>query len=109
MLFGCIDRATIKGTSLGENMATGIDISEFIVASPDICNSRPRIAGTRITIQSLVMDHKTGMSAEAIAREYPQLSLAQIYSANKEQIEADIDAYRADCEDWESRYRAGEL
>ena len=52
---------------------------------------------------------KTGMSAEAIAREYPQLSLAQIYSANKEQIEADIDAYRADCEDWESRYRAGEL
>jgi uncharacterized protein (DUF433 family) len=55
------------------------------------------------------MDHKTGMSAEAIAREYPQLNLAQIYSANKEQIEADIDAYRADCEDWESRYRAGEL
>ena len=48
-------------------MAKGIDISEFIVASPDICNSRPRIAGTRITIQSLVMDHKTGMSAEAIA------------------------------------------
>jgi len=101
LLFGCIDRATIKGTSLGENMATGIDISEF--------------AGTRITIQSLVMDHKTGMSAEAIAKEYPQLSLAQIYSAlayyhaNKEQIEADIDAYRADCEDWESRYRAGEL
>ena len=74
MLFGCIDRATIKGTSLGENMATGIDISEFIVASPDICNARPRIAGTRITIQSLVMDHKTGMSAEAIAREYPQLN-----------------------------------
>ncbi|MDJ0526938.1 MAG: DUF433 domain-containing protein, partial [Microcystis sp. M53600_WE12] len=115
LLFGCIDRATIKGTSLGENMATGIDISEFIVASPDICNARPRIAGTRITIQSLVMDHKTGMSAEAIAKEYPQLSLAQIYSAlayyhaNKEQIEADIDAYRADCEDWESRYRAGEL
>ena len=96
-------------------MATGIDIGEFIVASPDICNARPRIAGTRITIQSLVMDHKTGMSAEAIAKEYPQLSLAQIYSAlayyhaNKEQIEADIDAYRADCEDWESRYRAGEF
>ena len=58
---------------------------------------------------------KTGMSAEAIAKEYPQLNLAQIYSAlayyhaNKERIEADIDAYRADCEDWESRYRAGEL
>ena len=40
-------------------MATGIDISEFIVASPDICNARPRIAGTRITIQSLVMDLDT--------------------------------------------------
>jgi hypothetical protein len=25
----------IKGTSLGESVATGIDISEFIVASPD--------------------------------------------------------------------------
>nr|CAO87954.1 unnamed protein product [Microcystis aeruginosa PCC 7806] len=41
--------------------------------------------------------------------------MAQIYSAlayyhaNKERIEADTDAYRADCEDWESRYRAGEL
>ena len=61
-MFGCIDRATIKGTSLGENMATGIDISEFIVASPDICNSRPRIAGTRITIQSLVMDLDTAIA-----------------------------------------------
>lgn len=96
-------------------MTTVIDISTFIISSPDVCGDRPRLAGTRITVQSLAMDYRAGMNPEEIAFEYPQLSLAQVYSAlayyhaNKEQIEADIAAYQADCEYWETEHRAGRL
>jgi uncharacterized protein (DUF433 family) len=96
-------------------MTTSIDISKFIVSSPDICSNLPRLSGTRITIQSLVMDYKAGMSPEEIGIEYPQLSLAQIYSAlayyhaNKQQIEADIKAYQAECEYWEAEHRTGKF
>jgi uncharacterized protein (DUF433 family) len=96
-------------------MTIGIDISKFIVSSPDICNNLPRLSGTRITVQSLVIDYQAGMSPEDIAIEYPQLNLAQIYSAlayyhaNKQQIEADIDLYKEECNYWEAEHQAGKI
>ncbi len=90
-------------------MSTTIDIGTLIIATPETCGGRPRIAGTRMTVQNIAMDYKTGMSAEEIAQEYPHLTLAQIYTAlayyhaNKDQIEADILAYQVDCEAWEKQ------
>lgn len=88
-------------------MTTEIDIGTLIITTPETCGGRPRIAGTRMTVQSIAMDYRIGMSAEEIAQEYPHLTLAQIYTAlayyhaSKGQIEADILAYQEDCVMWE--------
>ena len=40
-----------------------------------------RIAGTRVSIDSVVYDYWNGATAEEISQDYPSLSLAQVYSA----------------------------
>lgn len=75
-----------------------INIGQLIVASPDIRFGRPRLAGTGVTVQSIVGLFKLGLSPEEIADEFGHLSLAQVYAglayyhANREQIEAAIEA-----------------
>ena len=76
---------------------------------------KPRLAGTRMTVQNLAMDYKSGMSAEEIAQEYPHLSLGQIYLGlayyhlNKTKIEADIQEYYTECQQWEKEYELGNI
>lgn len=76
------------------------EISTLLVSSPDVCGGRPRIDGTRITVNQIVVWYKQGRNAEDIANEYPDLTLAQIYAAlahyhaNQEEIEADLEAER---------------
>lgn len=59
---------------------------------------RPRIAGTRTSVQCIAIDSQMGNSPEEIVAERPHLTLAQVhaalayYWANKGQIDADIDA-----------------
>lgn len=43
---------------------------------------RPYIAGTRVRVQDIVLDHERhGQSPEEIVRNLPHLSLAQVHSA----------------------------
>ncbi|MEX0713774.1 MAG: DUF433 domain-containing protein [Pirellulales bacterium] len=57
-------------------------IASHIVSTEDRCGGRPRIAGTRIRVQDIVADHDHhGLSPEEIAREYPHITLAQVYAA----------------------------
>jgi len=43
---------------------------------------RAFVVGTRVRVQDLVSDHERhGLSPEQIAREYPHLTLAQVYAA----------------------------
>ena len=76
-------------------MVTSINIGTLIVKSPDICNNRPRIAGTRITVQNIIIDYKSGISVEEIAQERSHLNLAQIYAALTYYYanQAEIDTY----------------
>jgi uncharacterized protein (DUF433 family) len=80
-------------------MQTAIDIGTLIVQTPEICGGRPRIAGTRITVQNVAIDFNAGMQAEAIVSERTHLTQAQVYAAlayyyaNKETIDAEIAAY----------------
>jgi uncharacterized protein (DUF433 family) len=68
--------------NLAYNESMDHTIASYIVSAPDRCGGRPHIAGTRIRIQDIVADHEYhGLSAEEIAREYPHLSLAQVYAA----------------------------
>ena len=57
-------------------------IASHVVSTPNRCDGRPRIAGTRIRVQDLVSDHEVhGLSPKEIAREYPQITLAQVHAA----------------------------
>ena len=77
-------------------MSTAIET--LLISSPNVCGGRLRIDGTRITVNQIVTLYKQGYSPEEIADQYSHLSLAQVYTAlayfhaNKEEIEADLDA-----------------
>jgi len=87
-----------------------VDIGTLIVASPDIRHSRPRIAGTGVTVQRIVVLYKMGLNPEEIADEFGHLSFAQVYAglayyhANREQIEAAIAADLAESETLEKKH-----
>ena len=94
-------------------MSTITDIGTLIVLTPETCGGRPRIPPTRVSVQNIAIDQEAGMSPEEIAAQRMHLTLAQIYAAltyyhsNKEEIDADIAAYYAECEHLEAESRAG--
>ena len=73
----------------------------LIIKDPKLRGGRPIIAGTGITVRTIVGLYKLGLSAEEITAELP-LTLAQVYVAltyyhlHTDEIEADI---RADAEE----------
>lgn len=87
-----------------------IDIGQMIVTTPNIRSGRPRIAGTGVTVQSIVGLFKLGLSPEEIADEFGHLSLAQVYAgltyyhANREQIEAAIASDQLEAERLEQKH-----
>jgi uncharacterized protein (DUF433 family) len=51
-----------------------------ISISPDICNGRPVITGTRITVQTILEFLGAGDSIEEVLEEYPSLTAEDIHS-----------------------------
>jgi uncharacterized protein (DUF433 family) len=49
-------------------------MSERITVSPDICNGRPVVRGTRITVQTVLEFLAAGDSIEDVLEEYPSLT-----------------------------------
>ena len=80
------------------------EIATLLVRSTDICGGRLRIDGTRITINQMAALYIEGSSPEEIADQYPHLTLAQVYTAlayyhaNKEEVEADLAAEKAEAD-----------
>ena len=75
-----------------------------ILTTPETCGGKPRIAGHRITVKHVVIDHqRLGMSADEIVSAYPSLTLGDVHAAlayyfdHRDEIDADI---RADDEHW---------
>ncbi len=93
-------------------MGTAVDIGTLITRDPNIRGGRPIIAGTGITVRRIVGWYKLGMDADEIARQFPHLSLAQIYAAlayyhaNREEIEADIAEEEAEADRVYDEYHA---
>ena len=53
-----------------------------IEITPGVCGGKPRIAGTRIRVQDVVIWHeRMSLSADEIASRHPQASMAAIYAA----------------------------
>lgn len=72
-------------------------IQNRISISPDICNGRPVITGTRITVQTILEFLGAGDSIEEVLEEYPTLTAEDIYAciqyasrlmANRYEVEA---------------------
>jgi uncharacterized protein (DUF433 family) len=68
-----------------------------IESTPDTCGGKPRIAGTRIRVQDVVVWHdRMGLSADEIVSRYPHLALADVYAAlayyhdHLQEIESDM-------------------
>jgi uncharacterized protein (DUF433 family) len=74
-------------------IADSIDIATLIVRSPDTLGGRPRIAGTRLSVQRVAGWYKQGLNAEEIYDRIGTVTLAQVYAAltyyhsNRQEIE----------------------
>jgi uncharacterized protein (DUF433 family) len=79
-------------------MSGSVDIGTLIDRDPKIREGRPKIAGTGVTVMRIAGWHNQGWIPEEIAANYQHISLAQVhaalayYHANKEEIDADIEA-----------------
>lgn len=49
-------------------------MSERITVSPDVCNGKPVVRGTRITVQTVLEFLAAGDSIEDVLEEYPSLT-----------------------------------
>lgn len=82
-------------------MPTGIK-HPYITTTKDIGNGKPIIKGTRTRIANIVAYYKLGFSPEELRREFPHLSLSEIYDAlsyyheNSDPIDKDIDDEKED-------------
>lgn len=56
-------------------------MEERIVIDPTICNGRPTIRGTRVTVQTILEFLGAGDSTEAILNEYPSLTHEDILAS----------------------------
>ena len=55
-----------------------MQVNEYIVIDPEICNGRPTISGSRITVQTILEFLAAGESIESIMAEYPKLTAESI-------------------------------
>jgi uncharacterized protein (DUF433 family) len=72
-------------------------ITDRITKTPDVCGGKACIAGHRIRVMDIVMQHEDlGMSPDEIVAAYPYLSLSDVHAAlayyfdNVDEIHNDI-------------------
>jgi uncharacterized protein (DUF433 family) len=78
-------------------LAVTKNIGLLIAWDPEIRSGRPILAGTGVSVRSVVIHYKHGLTPEQIADQFGHLSLAQVYAAltyyhaNREEIETDLE------------------
>ncbi len=60
-----------------------MNISDRISINEDVCNGKPVIRGTRITIQTILDFLSTGESPEDILQQFPALKITDIQATLK--------------------------
>lgn len=88
-----------------------VSAPSHIEATLGVCGGKPRIAGTRIRVQDIVIWHeRMNLSADEIASQYPQVSLAAVYAAlayyhdHREQIDQQMEQGQALVEELKRQY-----
>lgn len=86
-------------------------IQEHIEIGPGAGGPKPRIAGSRIRVQDVVIWHeKLGMSPDEIVHHYPTITLADVYAAlayywdHRDEIERAIQEEHALVEEFRKRH-----
>jgi uncharacterized protein (DUF433 family) len=84
-----------------------------IESTADTCGGKPRIAGSRIRVQDIVVWHeRMGLSADEIVSRYPHLTLADVYAAltyyhdHRTEIDADMVTGKALAEEVRTLYQS---
>jgi len=74
----------------------------YIVSDPEVCGGSPRLAGTRITVRTVVIATLLhGQTPEELLQHYPHLTLAAIHDAlsyyydHREAIDREIAEHEA--------------
>lgn len=79
-------------------MPTVVPIGSLIESRAGVHGGRPCIAGTSVSVQRIAQWYNAGLIPEEIVRKFGHLSLAQVhaalayYHANRDEIEADLEA-----------------
>jgi uncharacterized protein (DUF433 family) len=60
---------------------TTVEIGSLITRTPGIKGGTPHIAGTGVTVRTIVRWHRSGLLPEEIAIRIGHISLAQVYAA----------------------------
>jgi len=73
-------------------------VTSHIEITKGTCGGRPRIAGTRIRVQDIVVWTEQGLSPDEITAQYPHITLADVYAAlawyhdHRAEIDAQMEA-----------------
>jgi uncharacterized protein (DUF433 family) len=67
-----------EATEIGVWKGNGMDYSRFILRDPQVCGGEPVIAGTRVTIRTILASLAEGASIGEILRDFPALTEEQV-------------------------------
>jgi uncharacterized protein (DUF433 family) len=92
---------------------TSFSLDSLLLSDPDYRQGRPCLRGTGITVHNVAAAHIRGATVEDMCESNPDLNPSLFhaalayYFANREQIEADLDADDAEAEAWRAEYPEG--
>ncbi|MDA1275692.1 MAG: DUF433 domain-containing protein [Verrucomicrobia bacterium] len=63
------------------NAPTAVEIGNMIIRTPGIKGGTPHLAGTGVTVRTIVRWYNSGLSPEEITLQIGHISLAQVHAA----------------------------
>ena len=94
-------------------MTQVVELNSLLVSKPGYRQGRPCLRGTGITVHTVAVHYKRGLSAEKIADDNPGLDVGALHAAiayylsNREQIEAELEQDRIEGEQLAAQSRNG--
>ena len=107
-----VDRTDQITDVLPMSVQIDVEIGQMITRTPGIKGGTPHIAGTGVTVRTIVRWHQSGLTPEEIAVRIGHLSLFQVhaalafYYANQDMLDREMAAEEAESDRIEREYMA---